>query len=460
MLASLNGALGLTLAELLWRHPSSRALWVASLATLTAVAVRAVRLPSVGLWFLGTYVFLFYWTPIMYGMPDGFDRSVQSTYAFHTVGGATFWLTAYIVCQGKARSQRRPRPSAAPGNSFKVLALLGAAGGVASVLAVMMQLGGVGAILGGTRLAAKQRGGLLLYVSMYGSLVVPYTAAAYWTLREQVRRLALALLLGGFGMSLGYFLAVRTRTHLVAYVVAFAGGWFLRPRDGDVEHPTVRHFFRERPRRLVGATLCIAFLIVSMFAVRVGRGVYESGGSVTAQLRALGLSGLVRVGTSADADIAADVGYTPTVLKVMEQVPDTHDYLYGSSYYRLLTIGRSERPEETSRLVGRWFSGGNLMTIPPGFVGDAYMNFGDAGLLVYLVVGGAMAVFDRQRSLIALLAAAISFTWVFHMVRGNFGNSLIILLLACSPAILLRLSMAIQRHERPRLLPAAPLSSG
>ena len=129
---------------------------------------------------------------------------------------------------------------------------------------------------------------------------------------------------------------------------------------------------------------------------------------------------------------SGDIGYSTTVMNVINYVSQHDSFLHGQSYYRLLytIIPRfiwSDKPENTQRIVAGWLEPGlKDQTIPPGIIGDAYINFGMMGILILVVFGMFFALLDKKLSAKSFIVWAFSATWIFHIVRGGFTNPILI----------------------------------
>ncbi|MEC5423399.1 O-antigen polymerase [Virgibacillus sp. C22-A2] len=130
--------------------------------------------------------------------------------------------------------------------------------------------------------------------------------------------------------------------------------------------------------------------------------------------------------------MSGDIGYSTRVLDVINYVPLYNDFLNGQSYYRLLfsVIPRSiwrDKPENTQQIVASWLEPDiEGMSVPPGIIGDAYINFGLVGLVILILFGFFFAILDKKLSIKHFMLWAVSATWIFHLVRGGFTNPLII----------------------------------
>ncbi|MCF6806983.1 hypothetical protein L3V79_01080 [Thiotrichales bacterium 19S9-12] len=124
--------------------------------------------------------------------------------------------------------------------------------------------------------------------------------------------------------------------------------------------------------------------------------------------------------------------YGSMVYKLINYVPTYHDWLYGQSYYRLMYvfIPRSlwnMKPQNTETIVGGWlYPNIQGMVVPPGVIGDAYINFGNLGVLMMLVIGVAFAFLTRvSNPLLSFLFPFVAAVQIFHFVRGSFTTSIV-----------------------------------
>jgi hypothetical protein len=88
----------------------------------------------------------------------------------------------------------------------------------------------------------------------------------------------------------------------------------------------------------------------------------------------------------------------------------------------------SDKPLSTERIVAEWlFPGEPELTIPPGIIGDVYINFSYWGILFMPFFSLLFALFNKLRGLSAWIMFACSFGFIFHIVRGGFTNPIILL---------------------------------
>jgi len=232
------------------------------------------------------------------------------------------------------------------------------------------------------------------------------------------------------GLEIFLFLMFRTRTFPVMHAFGLLVGWFvIAPRM------EIARSHSKRPLRMrltaVQKTSIIALvvaLVMGMFVLRVFRGDFEKANSLSE----------IEIDIADSVQYAfegrGELGYSKWVFKILEIVPERHDYMYGQSYYRLLflPIPRSlwpEKPRNSQIIVAQWIDPGALsvQSTPVGIFGDLYVNFGFWGILGMLVFGYAFGLVDRGRRLTYTLFLAVSFAMVFHMARGGFTNPLIVM---------------------------------
>ena len=196
-----------------------------------------------------------------------------------------------------------------------------------------------------------------------------------------------------------------------------------------------RSMRRIRIRLTVAPKISIIALMVAltmgMFVLRVFRGNFEKENSLSE----------IEIDMADSVQYAfeggGELGYSKLLFKILEIVPEQHDYMYGQSYYRLLfvPIPRSlwpDKPYNSQIVLAQWINPGTLRiaSIPVGIIGDLYVNFGMWGILGLLGFGCAFGRLDRSRQLNYALFLAVSFASVFHMARDGFNNPVIEMLVS------------------------------
>jgi oligosaccharide repeat unit polymerase len=221
------------------------------------------------------------------------------------------------------------------------------------------------------------------------------------------------------------FFLFRARTPLVTVLVSSSIGILLKNR--------ILFLYNESSFKARQSFL--NYLIVGILAILV-----VVGSVVITYIRgSVGLGGIqlshgfAKVWVESTFD-GGDLGYQKIQRAAYEVYPYPNKYLLGQSYYRLLLspIPRfimPNKPENTSRVFcgvvnpSLYNTGG---TIPPGIIGDLYINFGKFGIIGMFIYG---LIIGRERYLKfwqwVMLGGAM--TWVFHFVRGEFANSFVIM---------------------------------
>jgi hypothetical protein len=243
-------------------------------------------------------------------------------------------------------------------------------------------------------------------------------------------------------------LAFRVRTPIVLHLIGISVGFlYLRHRVvfSKESKPKKKKRLKVINSRQILVRMAFFILIVGMLGIymRMVRGFI--GNAKDLSVLRQDLSQAVEFALAVDDAVGGDFGYTPTVFKVIEFVPQEHDYLKGQSYYRLFFIGIprfiwDDKPLNTGIVVGRWLYPGTVVqSNPPGVMGDLYVNFGYLGILGFIVYGCLFAVFDNKKSLAYYIMVATSFGSIFHFARGSFTNIILQLL------VLYMVSCLIQR---------------
>ena len=159
--------------------------------------------------------------------------------------------------------------------------------------------------------------------------------------------------------------------------------------------------------------------------------------------------------TVGTAFFGGDFGHAYYLRRAMALYPEPHPYLLGQSYYRLLFVPIPrmlwpEKPVDTQRIFARALDptlGSRGTTIPPGVVGDLYINFGSFGVFG-MVLWGFFFGMERYRRLSDLLFLAGAGWWLFHVVRGAVTVPLMFALAMWLAALF------FQRIIRPIMLPS------
>lgn len=416
-----------------FRNPLAAAILYITSAAVAVASVRSIagRYHTSAALLLFCYLALYYIQPVVQSFVPVIDLGAYANalpgYTYMTITGVHLFVVAYALAIGA---------SAAPLARYEVardrlrhVVLFFAAVNLAGIALIVWDAGGLHTAFAMSRVQRKESltalsagAGYLLYAGVMLHALLP----VYLKRRRGFYIAAVAALLG---VAFLIFLVLRTRSVIVGQMIALLMGSFviaprvtLRPGES-----VSRMRWSHRVRRVIIASLILVVVGgVGMYA-RHARGLFEQ----------YGISGLLRADPEAVITAAVshgDLGYAPTVLRLIQAVPAEHDYLRGQSYYRLafVPIPRrvwKEKPENTQRIVGSWLMpyGPDIQTIPPGMQGDAYINFGLCGVFVFALFGVGFALIDRRSGLGQMLLVGVGFSPLFHLARGGFTNPVILL---------------------------------
>ena len=226
------------------------------------------------------------------------------------------------------------------------------------------------------------------------------------------------------GILIVFLYLYRSRTAMIASVISCVIGLLLKHRViiMHTQQPLQRLPWI---RRLVFVSALTASVFIGGVSLRFLRGFISRPESV--HLDAPTIQAWVRLTFE-----GGDLGYTPTMRAAYTVFPSSHTFLLGQSYYRVLLapIPRfifPTKPENTQRIFCRVVNpeladvGG---TIPPGIIGDLYINFGHLGLIGMFFYGMLLSR-GRFWCIRHWLFLGGTTTWLFHFVRGGFTNPLI-----------------------------------
>jgi hypothetical protein len=294
-----------------------------------------------------------------------------------------------------------------------------------AALVVGFVFGGGSGTLQATRaeLAAGQYGfrGVARLLSIY--MFFPFLVAAPLLITQLSKPLQTVPWIVTGALLVANFWLFRARTPFVTVLASTGVSILLKNRIIFVYGQPVHKRFQSLRDYVTVAALAVCILVGGVVVTFI-RG-YIGVGRV--QLT----HGYARVWLEKSFD-GGDFGYQKIQRAAYTLFPTQKPFLKGQSYYRVLLIPlprfiAPNKPENTQRVYcsvidpGLYVTGG---TIPPGILGDLYINFGHFGLFGMFVFG---MIFGRERyyRLWQWLMLAGCFTWLFHFVRGGFTNPLV-----------------------------------
>lgn len=394
------------------------------------------KCPGFYTWFTVAYIGLFLVYPVVapvLGLEIPTSDKVFSDYCFLAVAGIHLFSMGYD--SGTRRSITRHwnvRYRVSSVRLFHALALLLVLN-LFGVALVLLDAGSLSLLRSQSRVAFKFGAGLTTLAASYlfviGSPLYPLLGVR---LRRSKALIPLWLPFLVF-MEVFLFLAYRVRTFPVAHLVGLGVGWFLiEPRmDMEVSRPPRSRRMRLNLMQKLRLLLLAALLVLGMFMLRVFRGVYEYTGSL------VGADINVAESVRFAFEGGGELGYSTWVFRALELVPESHNYLHGQSYYRLLFVPVPrflwpDKPLNTQRIVAQWIDpfAPSIKTTPIGIFGDLYINFGMWGVVGMLFFGFWFGLQDRGYKLRHALFLAVASTMVFHLVRGAFTNPILQMIVA------------------------------
>lgn len=417
-----------------------------SLAVSSLYVRRRCALVSASVWFFVAYTALFYVSPIVGAVVGdgyahgfgGFRSETIVTYNILAVVGIhLLWIGREFGSRRNGRDAldqgRLPLVVSRRGVVRAVRLLMGVQ--VLAVILLVIDQGGVERLFGATRVELLLERSLLSQIAsflLYGA--VPLYVLLPADLRGNALRAAIWVV-GLAAVEVTVFYAFRIRSVFIAHLVALAVGWLARTRfriDGNARESSAQ---TRRPGRIPAWKLAAILVLVAAVGIvaRFARGHIGDGAS----LREANIDVQQYMVLSVQR---GDLGYSWLVMTLIEHVPERHEYLLGQSYWRLLAVGVPRalfpgKPLNTERVVARMlYPNIEGLTLPPGVVGDLYINFGVVGILGMVVFGWVLGALDGLPGIRGFLFAGATFTPIFHFTRGGFTNSVLLtasVLVAC-----------------------------
>ena len=424
--------------------------------------------PAYSTGFCLSYVALFYFYPILLPALDiSFKASdrVVAGYCFMAAGGIHLFVITYELMR-KPKSLKDPTEK----DAFRVeesrlrLVVLGLV--TVNVIGALLMIVDAGSISLGTivdimttsRADRKIESGALSLLGTYCLIAggLAFVLLPVYARKSRTQTILLALLL--IVIDVFIMVAFRARTHLILHLIAVSVGvLYLRHRVLLVRSARKKErreglkIINSR-RTLVRMAFFIFFVGVFAMYMRLVRGHIETAKDLS--ILRQDLSTAVEFALAFDSAVGGDLGYTPTVFKVIDFVPEQYDYLKGQSYYRILFTGIprfvwSDKPDNTGIIVGRWiFPGTVVQSNPPGIMGDLYINFGFLGILGFIAFGIVFAKIDNSKNLAYYLMVATSFGVMFHFARGAFTNPVLQIFILYFAAVFLQRFMLVRSKAR------------
>ncbi len=381
-----------------------------------AVSFAHVRLFSLYSYFVISYVSL----NLISLFIVGYSGEEGGDYVWMTLSALCLFLLGYFVFLGKSPERdfllleniSSSIKTIRDGRFFLLLLPV-----IISALFIMIEVASSGGILAHTRAATKEEAGMLFLLIKYLLVfAMPFCFLMGLGLRQRKGSVRFLVFILFFLSLIIFFFGLRTRSYIVGPTMTFFAGYFcsyiMNYKERKVSIPI---------RAVVPMFLVLALVLVVSAYSRFYRGALEVQGSVE--------TSAVFEQTISNGDL----GYGLIINDIMKKFKGDRVWLYGQSYYRLLFIlvPRSiwkDKPENTQQIVGEVMGGKvEYFTLPPGIQGDAYINFGSMGVLIFLIFGAVFARIDSKNSPVLILSTSSSFLPIYHLARGGFTNPVIMI---------------------------------
>lgn len=215
-----------------------------------------------------------------------------------------------------------------------------------------------------------------------------------------------------------FMISLRNRTMILLHLLALLMGAIIYKKISFEEVDLAKKEKFKQIKSLPIMLIFSALLLLGIF-VRFARGIlFEGSGEITLSVKDMLIASVTN----------GDIGYANMVIKIIDYSFYNDLALHGQSYYRLIlafipSAIYQHDVKTTDSLIGQKLTGLDVMTIPPGVFGDAYLNFGYYSFIVFMIYGVAIAFIDNSnKTLKSYLLFSLSFTFIYHFVRGSFVN--------------------------------------
>ena len=378
-------------------------------------------------WFIVSYIALFYLSPIFEFFYPGevLEGSSNTIHIYHFLNISSIHLFCIFYFLTYRENKNAPSRILIDKNNFyNALYFMGAI--TLFSAAWMLQSGGGISAINSSRVDLKYvQGGKGL------ALLLTYFSSTFFILlgilisRKKYRFTYLLMVLVMFSiLETVYFVSLRNRTMILMHLLAVFMGTLIYKNIifNDISKVVQDNFKKVKVLPLI---ISLSLLAVLGIFIRFARGVYLEGSGT------LDISFKDMIITSVKS---GDIGYANMVIRVIDYAYYNDLVLNGQSYYRLLlalvpSSIYNNKTLTTDALIGQKLTGLDVMTIPPGVFGDAYLNFGLFSFIVFIFYGLILGIIDSSRKLlISHMFFALSFTFIYHFVRGSFVNVIISLI--------------------------------
>lgn len=414
---------------------------IAYLANLARSLLRRQPLSTV---FIGAYILMYFFNPLLIAIgviPLEYSSS-WSTYflanGLMMAGIDLFVMGAIWMRTTPYDLDRVPLMKLRSGPvEMTILGILAAVSIAIITLVLVMQASGVDVFVVHKTFRSTGQGGIWFLQVTYSAMALPL---AVFLIALKPKGQQIHYLITVAAILLFHFTIFRIRTLPISVCIAYIVAMFARTYAVSLAGQPVWGSVTRNVRLaiIVGAPI----LLIAGVATKYLRASYQMDDyEITRE----------RVDRLIEHTFAGgDLGHSFFVRLAIENYPERNKYLMGQSYYRLLFVPIPRaiwpgKPESTSRIFARVVDpalGRRGTTIPPGIVGDLYINFGHFGVIGMFVIGAIFAQ-ERYKGLPHLLALAAMGYWLFKFTRGNFSTLII------TAVVIWIFSLLVSRFIRP-----------
>jgi hypothetical protein len=384
-----------------------------------------------------------YQIPSFYAVNDGYSRvdlsDIKYFIPFLTIWASLLFSFMAVISCTSGLSERRTGPEVILSDSSLIRAILITASlAFLDYVATIRMVGGLESFLLShwyerqQELVARLGDGYVLYAWLSQSNQVLFTAAAVLLTHSQVRRGKVSWRVSIFTLLLFFLQIVMlgNRIFFALYLLSLAASCWVYHR-----------------KRLIAILLMIAPVVALIFSswAYFRHDLTTIGKDVPTYLEAdLGNRGVT---TLMDIFEGSD---TMIMFHIINDFGNKHDYMYGSSYARVLFfwVPRKlypQKPAGFSSQIAALYEPGESTSLNATALGEMYANFGGLSVLLLPLFTIGTFYFDRslmRRKATPSLFAATAFLIFIWLARSSFSDNVITLLIATLLIYLLRLEKA------------------
>lgn len=402
--------------------------YVCSLILLLTQVFNVLNFRAVFFWFILCYIALFYLSPLFeFIYPGEILEGSSSTikiYNFLNISSIHIFCIFYFLIYRK-NDYAPQRILISEKNFNKAFYLMGFIT-IFSSAWMLQSVGGLSAI-NNSRVDLKyvQSGkGIALLVSYFSSTF--FVLLGIFISRKKYKIIYLIPILIIFSILESiYFISLRNRTMILMHISAVIMGAVICK---NIIFDNINNQVQKNLKKIKKLPLIVFLALLGILGIfiRFARGVYfEGSGKLEISFKDMLITSVK----------SGDIGYANMVIRVIDYAYYNNLVLNGQSYYRLLlalvpSSIYDNKILTTDALIGQKLTGLDVMTIPPGIFGDAYLNFGLFSFIVFIIYGLFLGLVDNSKNfLMSSIFFALSFTFIYHFVRGSFVNVIISLII-------------------------------